>query len=171
MHYKVLVFGNNVDELLAPYNESIEVEPYVVMTYPQMVTQLEKIKNRKVTQEEVLDYYKSYGSGFDENNNLLSIFNPNGKWDWYQIGGRWWDDLGEYGDTVGETNWKNSEEYLKNCADFWNDWVLGQDTNRYKDVFILEDRKYFLEKYKNLEGYLQANTYKTGYALLTVAFS
>lgn len=31
------------------------------------------------------------GCGFDEDGNLLSNYNPNSKWDWWCIGGRWSD--------------------------------------------------------------------------------
>ena len=55
-HYLVRVVVNDiseVDDILAPYDEALEVEPYT-----------------------------------DENGETTT-YNPNSKWDWYCIGGRW----------------------------------------------------------------------------------
>ena len=36
-HFSVLIIGDNVDEQLAPYNESIKVAPYVEYTKEELI--------------------------------------------------------------------------------------------------------------------------------------
>ena len=36
------------------------------------------------------DYYKDY---LDEDGNITTTYNPNAKWDWWEIGGRWHDEF------------------------------------------------------------------------------
>jgi len=56
MHYKIVVIGEDVEKLLAPFSKHLKVEEY----------------------EEGSEKYHR---------------NPNGKWDWYEIGGRWTTNL------------------------------------------------------------------------------
>ena len=96
-HFCVLVLGDNVDELLAPYDEHIIVAPRVCGE----VSQEDKDRFTKEYEEEDKDlsfdelYYK-YGEDWNNNSWIkqngiwieISTYNPNSKWDWYQIGGR-----------------------------------------------------------------------------------
>jgi hypothetical protein len=102
-HFTVLVIGKDPEDQLAPYDENIEVEDYIT----GIVTDKEK--------QRFLDYYingeKEFPSniifeeayvlkGNDWNGNcwkkddngiwrIHSTYNPDSKWDWYQLGGRW----------------------------------------------------------------------------------
>lgn len=99
-HYVALVIGDDPESQLAPYDENIEVAPY----YTGTVSEDEK--------QRMLDYYNNERgykfSSFEEcyeykgrdwNGNRykfvdgewkeFSTYNPNSKWDWYQLGGRW----------------------------------------------------------------------------------
>ncbi len=73
-----------------------------------------------------------YGGGFDDNGNWGYWSNPNSKWDWYSVGGRWRGYFllkpGAKGE-LGEPSWcndKESAEKLKGKADIANvediDW-------------------------------------------------
>ena len=114
-HFTVAVFtesnGKTVDELLAPYDENIVVEPYIDKTKEEIIQSAKETKDRILTRlkenpnyeldnwEE--DYINAktdeelYNQGiwedeeYDENGNHLTTCNPKSKWDWYQIGGRW----------------------------------------------------------------------------------
>lgn len=132
-HFLTLVFskqnGDDIDELLAPYDENLECEPYVKHTKEQAVAmvrkQHEEYKNGRYalylenpekyetehsdnhlhinylkyefpkvlnwTDEECYNYVKTmFNDDFiGPNGELLSDYNPNAKWDYYQIGGRW----------------------------------------------------------------------------------
>lgn len=128
-HFTVAVFtepnGKSVDELLAPYNEELEVphytskeelidrerkafERYRDTTYalylkdPEGYTRTATPPHIKYVSEE---FPKRFNWGdeefyqeairYEESENicedgaLFSSYNPNSKWDWYDIGGRW----------------------------------------------------------------------------------
>lgn len=130
-HFSVAVFhkeNQSIEDLLAPYDEDIVVEPYIQYTKEQAIAktrkEIEEFKNGlyakylknpeeyakdcsnenhlqylregfpkklKWTDEEcyedVAQYY--YDEDIDEEGNLYSTYNPNSKWDWYEVGGRW----------------------------------------------------------------------------------
>lgn len=52
-------------------------------------------KKLKWTDDECYEYMKAWYENdmVDKNGNLLSTYNPNSKWDWYEIGGRWDGEL------------------------------------------------------------------------------
>lgn len=100
-HFTVMVIGFNPEEQLARFSEHIEVPEYCTGEVP------EAEKNR------MLDYYNGEGGcsfasfdkcyetkGEDWNGNVwrkdyddvwkeYSTSNPDGKWDWFSLGGRW----------------------------------------------------------------------------------
>lgn len=105
-HFTVLVIGDNPEEQLAPYDEQLETPEY-----DKGVVSKEDIKS-------CMDFYKDKKNGgyklpFDElyeekgddwNSNQwrknpdgtwheYSSYNPNSKWDWYELGGRWSGEL------------------------------------------------------------------------------
>ena len=117
-HFTVMVLSNGqktVDELLAPYDESIRVEPYINRTKAQMIEDakrgqkniLDRIREAKEkgteynvssydekllackTDEEFYNYFYDEDEQYDEDGNELTTYNPKSKWDWYQVGGRW----------------------------------------------------------------------------------
>ena len=118
-HFVGLCFGENWDSYLEEYYEGLEVDPYIIYSkqsaideaiarhtshYDYAVKQLKK----STLSKESYDYYnkivnegpslsrskawekaKGWGYEIDENDNLLATYNPNSKWDWYSVGGRW----------------------------------------------------------------------------------
>jgi len=135
-HYTVAVFtkeGQSVDCLLEPFDENIEVEPYVRRTKEEVLKEIEKYCDENealrkkwltLSDKEKMRIWAGYND-FDEDGNPLSTYNPNSKWDWYSVGGRWDNFLktknGEY---VNECLVKdldltpNKEEYDK-AIRFW----------------------------------------------------
>lgn len=118
-HFTVMVIGDNPEEQLEPYDENLEVDERVVGdvsykdksnfvdVYTKFVSgrnygptnENEAIKNSKLTFDEL---YSKYGTDWNgdiwrknENNVWVeySTYNPDSKWDWYQLGGRWNDFL------------------------------------------------------------------------------
>lgn len=113
-HFCVLVLGDNVDELLAPYDESITVAPRVIgevsqekkdtfvecysVCNPQRgfgcTSLLQEQENKDLSFDEL---YKKYGKRWNDNFWVkqedkwveISTYNPDSKWVWYQIGGRY----------------------------------------------------------------------------------
>lgn len=130
-HFTVAVFhkeDQDIEDLLAPYDENIVVAPYIKYTREQAIEKTRKeiedykngiyaeyLKNpeeyaKKHPREEHLQYlreefpkklnwtddecYEDIANWYDnedkdEQGNIYSTYNPNSKWDWYSIGGRW----------------------------------------------------------------------------------
>lgn len=118
-HFIGLCFGDCWEDNLEQYYEGLEVEAYVAYTkdeaidevkrnhassYEQAINQLNKSditeSNRKyfnsivdkglfISYEDAWKEVQDWGYQIDENENLISTYNPDSKWDWYSIGGRW----------------------------------------------------------------------------------
>lgn len=121
-HFIGLVFGSNIEELLEPYNEDLEVEPYVKFTKDEAVNEVRerriqqyeyalsekpKYENSEpdnehwkaiqrvieegiyISYEDAWEVAKRWGYEIDDEENLLSTYNTDAKWDWYCEGGRW----------------------------------------------------------------------------------
>lgn len=99
-HFTVMVIGNNPEEQLEPYDENLEVEEY---------------ENGKVSERDkqvMLEHYAQQGNKFSSFDDCYARFgkewncnsyrkdedgiwrrysthNPDSKWDWYVLGGRW----------------------------------------------------------------------------------
>ncbi len=118
-HFVGLCFGEYWESNLDAYDEGLEVEEYVVHTKDEAVdivkqnrakayeSASEYIRKSDIT-ESSREYYQSvidkglfisyedawkevqnWGYQIDEDENLISTYNPDSKWDWYSIGGRW----------------------------------------------------------------------------------
>lgn len=111
-HYLVAVLSENfckVDKLLEKYYEGRTVEPYISKTAKEVKEYLDSIRYEAehdsksyvymLQHEKGIDFIgmtddelKAYwceGDKFDEEGNIISTHNPDSKWDYYQIGGRW----------------------------------------------------------------------------------
>lgn len=114
-HFIGLCFGEYWQSNLEQYDENLEVEPYVKYTKQEAIEEekdrhthrynqarqiprdqnlLEKniqilLKGETLTDEEAWEAVKNWGYDIDEEENLLTTYNPDSKWDWYAIGGRW----------------------------------------------------------------------------------
>ena len=109
-HSTVLVIGEPVEDLLAPYDENMSVEPYWEVRYqspgdcvsvaamiakgelpanPSMGMVFAKLAAGVDAAGNQLDAYGDiirYNDGVIESR---SSYNPKSRWDWYAIGGRW----------------------------------------------------------------------------------
>lgn len=101
-HFTVMVIGDDPVGQLAPYNENLRMDEYIVGPVPdeekdRMVEYYVRnnydLKNK--TFEEI---YEKHGLNWNDNawrkdeNGVLqeySTYNPKSKWDWYVLGGRW----------------------------------------------------------------------------------
>ena len=119
-HYLVGVIVKDledVDMILAPFDENLPVEYEIEMTKEEILKKREKdielckiiLKREnndalKAVYEEKMQelkestdekYYQNYIKyrETDEKGNVVIPFNPNGKWDWFVIGGRWSDEI------------------------------------------------------------------------------
>jgi len=83
-----------VSEALAPFDESLEVEPYKVYLEDAEIERMARHygieKNNRQALIEKIDDWRGRPGGMDD----VGLFcvtnvNPHGRWDWYEIGGRW----------------------------------------------------------------------------------
>ena len=119
-------------------------------------------------------------SMIDEEGNLLTEYNPESKWDWYSIGGRWSGELiikkskrSKYDgrETVdealkGDIDWaamnRITKEEGEHARRFWKYYVLGETYPGTKEEMEKEfgycfyKPEYYLERYKTIEGYLKS---------------
>lgn len=154
----VVTRNGDIDKVLAPYDENIRVAPYVYRTKQEIIDNLKAdLKAAKERAEETKDtvwlesleenydwssdeaLYQSYrkleggedewSAKFDKNGNELSTYNPEAKWDWYMIGGRY-DGyiLTKAGEMVSEAKVSEidfdnqlTEEDEAEIIDKWND--------------------------------------------------
>lgn len=118
-HFVGLCFGGNWENDLEQYWENLEVEGYVEYTKEEAIEQVQKqhpksylnaikeLQNGNLSSNQ-MEYYQrivqkgpsiskedawkevlEWGYELDEDENLISKYNPNSKWDWYSLGGRW----------------------------------------------------------------------------------
>jgi hypothetical protein len=185
-HFTVAVFTDDrtdVDELLAPYDESITVAPYVSQTKEQMIESarkraatakehaaagkeldgwLQRFLNAK-TDEELYAamrddaYYK-----YDRDGNELTTYNPNSKWDWYVVGGRWGDAFDAYGidpdgTRVGDIKSFFDEKKYQSAARFWELYIDGAEPQSEEDRQMIEhvfyNQSYYTKRYGDKETY------------------
>jgi hypothetical protein len=137
-HYLVGVVVNNiseVDDVLAPYNENMEVEPYI------------------------------------NTDGETTTYNPNSKWDWYAIGGRWndgnnvvqikdfklYDDLDDDTITLHKKAWDSFEGKCE---------LSEEDTKAIFGDFRMWNDKYYLDRYGTCENYIKAISSNIPYAFV-----
>lgn len=174
-HYAVAVFhreDQDIDELLAPYSENIEVEPYIYFTYKQAVEYARehyanaKSKTERECWQLVAD---EFGNHTDEQFNILSTYNPKSKWDWYCIGGRFYDILlSKDGDEavelpVSEIDFSPNKTDYENALEFWDKSVEGNDPG----MFSIYKPEYYKQRYGDRETYAKAMAAFTTFAVVT----
>ena len=115
---------------------------------------------------------------FDEEGNLLSTYNEDSKWDWWQVGGRWQGLLfvkeGSPG-LVGETGFMDSGMEKRDVPGYFQaDGAKVKDINF--DIFDKSEREEtknyyesefaFQNKFGTFENFAEAFKYKITYAIL-----
>ena len=92
-HFLLAVFHDecqDVDDMLAPYDEELKTETHIEFTKEQAIRfARENFKDYRDKPDEECWKLMADGCTTDENGNIFSTDNPQAKWDWYEIGGRW----------------------------------------------------------------------------------
>lgn len=159
-----------VEKALEPFDENLEVEEYVAYTKEQLediyrdyLKRMEENEKEPMSHREYTENYTS--AGLDSEGNALSVYNPDSKWDWYVIGGRW--------DECMETKSGKKVNYarIKDIAfkKEFTDRELVEAEVKYSQLITKGDfytPEYFQRKYPTLEAYLDSYNFST-YALLT----
>lgn len=101
MHYCVFVMiepdsdiETSVMKAMEPFDEALEVEPYRIHFNYEEVQRMAKFYNIDPADLHALaakmEDWTNHEGGVDRQGLYqLTNFNPDGRWDWYEIGGRW----------------------------------------------------------------------------------
>ena len=211
-HYTVAVITRTgteeeIEELLAPFDENIEVEKYISRTYEQIVEAgkerkekwIRQIQTGDISKEQLIEYlthpsyqwrrvllaaetdedfYKAeaYEEEVGPDGNEWTTYNPNSKWDWYTIGGRWSNSLrdynGDYYNTLKIAYWDYnymSPTAIERYSRIWDVIVEGakRTEEEEKEWWGLYNSDYYREKYGNKSEYIKTMLTFSTYAVLT----
>ena len=212
-HFAVAVFTDgkkSVEELLAPYDENIEVAPYIDLTKRQMIDKaLERKKDyteRRDKGDDISDWMLEYINAntdeelyqceydsdysYDKDGNQLSTYNPNSKWDWWSVGGRYNGMIratkGEHGEgglfipnrreigrydiaKVSDIDFSPNQKSYDKAIRWWEVVVDGsplKENEDKKDFLNLYKVEYLLKKYKDKETYATCQSVFSTFAVV-----
>ena len=167
MHFEIGVIvepDESLTDLLAPFDENLEVEPYIVATKQDIIEGAKrraddisrKLKEGKDKPEELEDWEKAllnaktdedyYNAAYeeyyeyDEEGNQIARYNPDSRWDWYVIGGRWENSLlrkdGVLVDyaKIKDINFTDNDAIYYQVLDWWRRYVVNSDTDHDKEL-------------------------------------
>lgn len=94
-HFTVLVIGNDIEEQLAPYDENMKVPTYQTQVSPEELARMCEHYKIDATDDDAIIKNSVDWCGKKMNKRRNSVweypctYNPQSKWDWYSVGGRW----------------------------------------------------------------------------------
>lgn len=134
------------------------------LRFVKRIPSIAKWNDEKIYKNEIRIYTEDEIS---EDGGIYSTYNPNSKWDWYDIGGRWKDEL-IIKDEKNNISYKNSAQ-VKDIR-----WDLMKEKSKekmisYEDAIKENEwrKKQFLEMYPTEESYIEDYTRFYTYAVLT----
>lgn len=187
-HYTVAVFhreGQDIDWLLAPYDENISVAPYVRFTREQAIQYCrdrwrEEYLEGKSDDDLWQDVAADYDNLTDADGNIYSTYNPNSKWDWYQEGGRWggmlrlkpearerlgYDTADEA--RVGDIDFSPDKDEYDGALRFWDVVVDGKPQEDGENIWTIYNPDYFRDRYGDRETYARLTSQFSTFAVVT----
>lgn len=201
-HFTVAVLSykpDDVEALLEPFDENTDNPEYLEFEVaPHSTEEIRSMFEQGKKPEESLEDFveRWYGYAYNEELDAWGFFcNPNAKWDWWQLGGRWSDKLklknGHQGNK-GERSWTNAnkpsragycsqaqlkdvdfspdqEVYEKECR-FWEVVVEGDSIREGEDpkqFYTPYKRECYLEKFENKERYARSCASFSTWAIVT----
>ena len=127
------------------------------------------------TDEELYQIKKEYqdGEDIDEFGNFTTTYNPNSKWDWYSIGGRWDNYIKtKHGTTCNFAKIKDISFFpdgktYNDSIRFWEIVVEGENPKDEESIpFTIQAPVYFINRYKTKENYAKQMSRFETFALL-----
>lgn len=185
-HFTVAVFtrtddSDELDALLAPYNECTEDEECMVFrsadeSNDEIHAKYEEEKEKFKDFEDFLLYYYGYRVN-EETGEYGYTCNPNAKWDWWQVGGRWGDML-KMKDGSGSVNgaWVKDIDFTpvqtayNKALRFWEVVVEGKEIlpHENRDDFChFFKPQYYISYYGTKKDYAESCANFSTYAFLT----
>ena len=197
-HYCVGVIVNNtndiessIEKILAPYDENLEVEPYIYKTKAELIQQAKDYKicvQRRTeetdhitteyeqsylnaqTDEELYNLWREDYNMYNENGDELSTYNPKSKWDWWVIGGRWSreNNILRIKDFVlYNTPTDKQVEHYKRCWEYLNGEIEVEDPfKEFGYELSMFKKEYLKEKYGSLDNLIKSKMSNIPYAFV-----
>lgn len=140
--YNIFVNGYNaikkyIYDVMQPYNENIEVEPYIKYTADEFKKKYEEYSkeypNEYKSLEDYINCWSNHGKDLDKNGNIVTTYNPNSLYDWFELGGRWegyFDDenyikMSEYNELIKKDKFKMCSFFIDEKGDLHRDRNYG----------------------------------------------
>ena len=175
-HFTVAVFhrpDQDIETLLAPYDETLRVEPYVEFTREEAIAYARKHYKSVADMSDDRCYaYMAEDYKTDAEGNLLSTYNPKSKWDWWTEGGRWAGMLKVDGKKVDSARVADIDftpdplEY-EAALRYWDVVVEHQEKRPGEEYVSLYGEQYYLDYYGDRETYARYMTQFSTYAVVT----
>lgn len=159
-HFVTMVIGDDPEKQLAPYNENMQVDEYCngELSEDDKQRMLDYYnENRTTPYKDFDECYAENGKAWDGNSCRknedgvwceYSTYNPQSKWDWYVLGGRWSGAIlklkeGATSGIVGEKAWcaptQGYDAALKKDIDFE---AMYQEDENWAPYAVVKDSKW-----------------------------
>ena len=150
------------------------VEKYVRYTRQQAIDYVrnhyKKFSDR--SDDECWHYLADDEDMLDAEGNIYSTQNPQSKWDWYVVGGRWSDSLKvgtERLDSakIKDIDFSDDMDVYEEALRFWDSCVDHKEASDGKRRISLYTEDYYREYYGNRETYAHQQAQFSTYAVIT----
>ena len=197
-HYCVGVIINNtnnieadIEKILAPYDENLEVEPYIYKTKAELIQQAKDYKicvQRRTEKADYIttEYEQSYLNAqtdeelynlwcedyntYNENGDELSTYNPQSKWDWWVVGGRYSrkNNVLQIKDFVLYNTPTNKQiKHYKKCWEYLNGEIEVEDPfKEFGYELGMFKKEYLKERYGSLDNLIKSEMSNIPYAFV-----
>ena len=180
-HFTVAVIhrdDQDIEDLLAPFDENLEVEPYVKFTRQEAIDYVREHwlkEGEDKTDDECWTMMASdYNDNTDDEGNIYSTYNPDSKWDWYQVGGRWSGMLRLRGKNkkcdsakISDVSFRPSPRAYKKHLRFWDVVVEHATPEPGEEFHSFYNEEYFRKYFGDRDTYAKQMTSFSTYAVIT----
>lgn len=174
-HFVVAVFhepDQDIEALLEPYYEGLEVESYIWKTKQEAIDYVrEYYKDVEDKSDEECWEMIAEDEETDAEGNIYTTYNPDSKWDWFEIGGRWSGFLkrkdGEKvnSDFVKNLDFSSDKKAYEDALEYWDSYV--EKGEKKEGEFYFYNREFYKKRYKDAETYAKcASSFSTRAVIL-----
>lgn len=170
--------GKTVKELLAPYQENNMGDcPKEYLAFEDRTEELKEYWG-KYGEGKTLEEYAEE-DGYEIHEGKYGFWeNPNAKWDWYVVGGRWSGMLKHKNSTlkldggvISDIDFSMDKEEYDKALRFWELYIEKQKPvnkeEEEKIEYTFYKESYFTDRYKNKEEYAKRMAEFSTYAVIT----